>query len=268
MLQQQLRQKDEDISAKAAEIGELKERLAELEKLKDEQQKLLSLKDTELATAQQRLAEANRVAAAPATPPAAAAQTASQQPTPPADHPAQPSPTPYLWAGIGLFALALLGWLLFGRRKRGQTPVPPRRSSFDSEALAASMVPQPSVDAPAAPAVPADPPVIDLDQVPPTPPKMDMPTWHSGWVKADAPPPAPPQAAPTPRFVPAEEPLPDLSEPVPPQASVEQRFKLARAFLDIGDSHSARELLIEIMNEDDDVASAEAAKLLSKLVGR
>jgi pilus assembly protein FimV len=38
MLQQQLRQKDEDIAAKAVEIGELKERVAELEKLKQDQQ--------------------------------------------------------------------------------------------------------------------------------------------------------------------------------------------------------------------------------------
>mgnify|MGYP002662655284 CR=1 FL=1 len=57
MLQQQLRQRDEDIAAKAAEIGDLKERVAELEKLKQEQQQLLSLKDSELAAAQQRLAE-------------------------------------------------------------------------------------------------------------------------------------------------------------------------------------------------------------------
>ena len=64
MLQQQLRQKDEDIAAKAVEIVELKERVAELEKLKQDQQQLLSLKDSELAAAQQRLAEANKAAAA------------------------------------------------------------------------------------------------------------------------------------------------------------------------------------------------------------
>ena len=58
MLQQELRQRDEDIAAKSAEIGELKERLAALEKLKDEQQKLISLKDDALASAQKPLAAA------------------------------------------------------------------------------------------------------------------------------------------------------------------------------------------------------------------
>ena len=69
MLQQELRQRDEDIAAKSAEIGELKERLAALEKLKDEQQKLLSLKDSELAAAQARLAASNQAAQAKAAAP-------------------------------------------------------------------------------------------------------------------------------------------------------------------------------------------------------
>ena len=76
MLQQQLRQKDEDIAAKAVEIGELKERVAELEKLKQDQEQLLSLKDSELAAAQQRLAEANKAAATAA---AAAVKPAAAQ---------------------------------------------------------------------------------------------------------------------------------------------------------------------------------------------
>ena len=80
MLQQELRQRDEDIAAKSAEIGELKERVAELEKLKAEQQTLLTLKDSELAAAQQRLAEANKLAAQPAATKTAQAVPASPEP--------------------------------------------------------------------------------------------------------------------------------------------------------------------------------------------
>ncbi|MEG3050087.1 MAG: FimV/HubP family polar landmark protein [Thermomonas sp.] len=302
MLQQQLRQKDEDIAAKAAEIGELKERVAELEKLKQDQQQLLSLKDSELAAAQQRLAEANKAAAraaAAAVKPAAAVQAAPQasaQVPATQDAAANASnPMPYIWGGLGLAAIALLGWLLFGRRK----PAPaPRRSSFDSEALAASLV-HPSVepetayvadpqtdaddvvdierDAPVPGPAPIRPPVvdvsrpaptIDLADVPPTATRVEAPTWHSGWVKADAavPPvtPLPPVAASAPSFVPSEDEFPEDVVPVP-QASAEQRLKLARAFLDIGDDHSAKQLLRELLDDPDPVARTDAGRLLREL---
>jgi pilus assembly protein FimV len=289
MLQQQLRQKDEDIAAKAAEIGDLKERVAELEKLKQEQQQLLSLKDSELAAAQQRLAEANKAAAAAAVKPAVA-QAAPQVSTQvPASHDAAnaSNPMPYIWGGLGLAAVALLGWLLFGRRK----PAPaPRRSSFDSEALAASLV-HPAVEpdasrdelaqrdadvdvdtiAPHAPEpvaravegdVPA--PTIDLSAVPPSAARVETPAWHSGWVKAEAFVPPPPVEPAAPRFVPVEDDLPGAAVPAP-QASAEQRMKLARAFLDIGDDHSARQLLRELLDDADPVARTEAARLLREI---
>lgn len=297
MLQQQLRQKDEDIAAKAVEIGELKERVAELEKLKQDQEQLLSLKDSELAAAQQRLAEAKKAtatAAAAAVKPAAAqaAPQASQQVPATQEAAASASnPMPYIWGGLGLAAVALLGWLLFGRRK----PAPaPRRSSFDSEALAASLV-HPSVDAepqrdvdpqfdadahvdadeiePEAPQpvagrvddVPAPAPTIDLADVPPTAARVETPAWHSGWVKAEAfvPPPPPVEPA-APRFVPVEDDLPEPEAAVP-QASAEQRMKLARAFLDIGDDHSAKQLLRELLDDADPVARTDAARLLREI---
>ena len=299
MLQQQLRQRDEDIAAKAAEIGDLKERVAELEKLKQEQQQLLSLKDSELAAAQQRLAESNKAAAVAA----AAVKPATVQATPQAtaqvpagqDEAANaPSPMPYIWGGLGLAALALLAWLLFGRRK----PAPaPRRSSFDSEALAASLVhpaaePEPAyaaepesdlepepepdhVEADQPPPVlnpiptavddvPRPAPTINLADVPTTAARMETPAWHSGWMKADAAmPPVPPFEPAAPRFVPADDDLPDV---VPtPQASAEQRLKLARAFLDIGDDHSAKQLLQELLDDADPVARTDAARLLREI---
>ena len=60
--------------------------------------------------------------------------------------------------------------------------------------------------------------------------------------------------------------LPDLAS-VPAQASPEQRFKLARAFLDVGDENSAQQLLLELLDHEDEAVSDEAARMLSKLVG-
>lgn len=283
MLQQELRQRDEDIAAKSAEIGELKERLAALEKLKDEQQKLISLKDSELAAAQARLAESNK--ATPQAPVASAAAKASTaQPSAPAPE-ASSSATPWLWGGLGVVVLALLAWLLGSRRK----PAPPaRRSMFDSEALAASM------EAPAArvhevveddepvelaiepeAAAVAAPEAADAPQASPAPvdEPARAPAWHSGWVKVDsATPAAAPAAAEAEQPAPAASPaiaeiqLPDLAD-IPVQATAEQRFKLARAFLDVGDENSAQQLLLELLDDEDEAVSDEAARMLSKLVG-
>ena len=276
MLQQQLRQKDEDIAAKAAEIGELKERVAELEKLKQQQDQLLSMKDSELAAAQQRLADARTAAPPPPATPATTAQAA--QAAQPAEQPQSSSPMPWLWGSLGLVVMALLAWL-FVRRTPKTTPKSPPRRGFDSSTLAASMAaptlddaPAPAIEAEAdvdvdvdtAQAAAAEPApattVVDLADVPGTPaPRAEAPNWHSGWVKTTPPPPAPADA-PVPRFVPQE---PDL--PPPPQASVEQRMKLARAFLDIGDEHSAKELLRELLDGPDPAARTEAARMLREL---
>ena len=272
MLQQQLRQKDEDIAAKAAEIGELKERVAELEKLKQQQDQLLSMKDSELAAAQQRLADARTAAPPPPATPATTAQAA--QAAQPAEQPQSSSPMPWLWGSLGLVVMALLAWL-FVRRTPKTTPKSSPRRGFDSSTLAASMAAPTLDDAPTVEAnadvdVDTPPPaaaepapattVVDLADVPGTPaPRAEAPNWHSGWVKT-ATPPAAPADAPVPRFVPQE---PDL--PPPPQASVEQRMKLARAFLDIGDEHSAKELLRELLDGPDPAARTEAARMLREL---
>ena len=290
MLQQELRQRDEDIAAKSAEIVELKERLVALEKLRDEQQKLLSLKDSELAAVQARLAEANRAeqvrTAAPAT-------KASTQQAAPVEATDKPAVMPWLWGGVGVVALALLAWLVTGRRK--QAP-PPRRSVFDSAALAASM-PAPALhdDEKAAQAVRDE---VDLEEthaaeaVAPVeaalesrveaaidtplaaaPAAADAPAWHAGWTAPAAP--APQQEAPAEMVagsaVAEAQPVvgDDLSDPaaVPAQASPEQRFKLARAFLDVGDEFSAQQLLLELLDHEDEAVSGEAARMLGKLVG-
>lgn len=271
MLQQQLRQKDEDIAAKSAEIGELKERVAELEKLKQQQDQLLSMKDSELAAVQQQLAEARKAAmAAPASKtPAPATQQAAQtaQPAQSAEQTQAPSTMPWLWGGLAFIGMALLAWLVVRRGPRSK-PKPPTRRGFDSESLAASMAPPVQNDAPrdepvrTADEVPEPATtVVDLSEVPPvSAPRGEAPNWHSGWVKTTAAAAPAPAEAPKPRFVPQE---PDL--PPPPQASGEQRMKLARAFLDIGDEHSAKELLRELLDGPDPALRNEAARLLREL---
>lgn len=282
MLQQQLRQRDEDLAARTAEIGELKDRVAQLENLQAQQRQLLSLKDSELAAAQQRLAEVRTAAPSAATSvqPGSDSQTAAQASQP--DAPASTSSAlPWIWGSLALLGLALLAWLL--SRRKSRTPAAPRRS-FDSEALAASMVlplhdgkeemaarsgfsaepPAAMVVAPGMPAAAEAVPhvVVDLDKVPTTPaPRMETPAWHSGRWENAAPPPPPPIVAPlTPSFAAA-----DRSAIPAPQASAAQRLKLAMAFVDIGDDTSAREMLRELLDESDPAARTEAARLLREL---
>lgn len=282
MLQQQLQQRDEDLAARKAEIGELKERVAELEKMKQQQEQLLTMKDSELAAAQQRLADSRTAASTPATAAAATAPalapTATQAIQPvPEPKPETPQMVPWLWIGLAVLVIALVAWLLL-RRRRSPT-VPAQRRSFDSEALADSMrtpfvvastttAAEDSADA-GIPVAATGARVVDIaDPATVTPPR-ETPTWHSGgWVNADPEPEAP--ASSSPRFVPPEDqPLaaePSLGEPpatVPPSA--QQRVRLARAFLDIGDEHSAKQLLRELVVDPDPGARAEAAKLLREL---
>lgn len=283
MLQQQLRQRDEDLAARQAEIGELKDRVAELENLQKQQQQLLAMKDSELAAAQQRLAETRKAEAAAAgmapttttTPPAGQAQATTQAPR--TDAPKSTSTAmPWIWGSLALLGLALLAWVL--RRRSAPATVAPRRA-FDSEALAASMLPPSREEYGAANAAHGSPmvssppdvssvdtvrrePVIDLDRVASTPsPRIETPAWHSGaWVKAAPPPAAPVVAASIPSFVQGDPPADST-----PQASAAQRLKLATAFLDIGDDASAQQLLRELLDDTDPAARAEAARMLREL---
>ena len=206
MLQQQLRQKDEDIAAKSAEIGDLKERVAELEKLKQQQQQLLSMKDSELAAAQQKLADARTTVTAAAVPPTTpAAQTA--QTTQAAEKPQAPNSMPWLWGGLAFIGMALLAWLFMRRRPKAQPPKEPSRRGFDRETLAAGMLATTAneqVVSREAVVVEEDVPlrpapkqvVIDVADVPTTPvQRTETPNWHSGWTKSaeQTPPAAPPE---------------------------------------------------------------------------
>ena len=68
MLRNDLRQANEDLAARDAEVEELRARLAEVEALQRKQAQLLDLKDSELAAVQQRLAESRADGAAADSP--------------------------------------------------------------------------------------------------------------------------------------------------------------------------------------------------------
>lgn len=268
MLQQELAQRDEQIAAKSAEIGELKERVAELERIRNEQQQLLSMKDTELAAAQHRLATTNQT---PATP----AQTAAETPAPATSG----KGLYYLGGGLGVLLVGLLVWFAVKRRK----PEPPaRRRAFDHDALAASMerieqqragvraaaeAAAPATAPPAAP--PASAGAEDKAKPASAGARQDVPAWHSGWVVKGTEPRTDTSAPPASGAGEPPHPEPALSaatEP-PARASAEQRFKLVDAFLDMGDRHSAEQLLAELLNDENEEVSVKAGKMLARLMG-
>lgn len=250
MLQQQeLIQTREALAARDAEVQELKARLADLEQLQQQQQQLIQMKDGELAAAQQRLAQSNQQPASTL----AQAEPAAQ---------AQDAATlPWLWIGLGLLATALLAWWLSARRKgeRGGRKPSYGFASAGAAPVAASKPSTPAAakaPAPAAAAAPAAVPVPDPVAEPDArPAAVDSwasvpaaaagasPTWHAG---GDA------QGA--------------AVAPLNPAPAGQERIELARAYLDLGDTDTARSLLQEVADFGDAGARGEAQRLLRELV--
>ena len=269
MLQQQLQEARETLAARDAEVGELKSRVAELEKLQQQQQQLIAMKDSALATAQQNLARTN--AGAPAT------QAAVQPPPSSRDAGAGL----WLWGGVALLVLALLGWLLSRRRR----PAAATRG-FDTAAMAASI---PGTTAPAADAwsdgdtneddaivgefesndssfalaeddvgdaeaVEADANAdIDRDT---TATAGDTSPTAPHWTAAPA------LVGTVPTWHGAEA---AAVAAIPDTRSAGEQLELARAYLDLGDDDSARALLREVLDGRDPAARETAARMLRDL---
>lgn len=258
MLQQELNQRDEEIASRTAEVGELKERVAALERIRDEQARLLSMKDSELAAAQHRLAQANQATAQASAPPAQAPDAAQGG-----------KEMYFIGGGIGVLVIGLVVWFFTRRRK----PEPAsRRPAFDHDALAASMgeidrkraESRRAAETPAA-EPPAEPAAAGTAAPAAAGARQEAPAWHSGWVVKDS---VTRTGGPVTASTPAETDAsaePD-SEP-PAHATAEQRFKLVDAFLDMGDRHSAEQLLAELLNDEDDAVSEKAGKMLARLMG-
>jgi len=241
MLRQQLQETKETLAARDAEVQELKTRVADLEKLQQQQQQLLTMKDSELAAAQQTLAKSNQVAVAPVA--------QAQAPAPTSPGAANPAPI-WLWGGLALVVVAVLGWWLSSRR-RG---VPKPTRLFDTAAMAASVPATVAIDGvaeadegeyieqAAAPAPePASAPVSAVSAAWGEGQSAREPTWHAH--------------------------APVGVEPAKAAEAIDagQQLELARAYLDMGDDNAARELLRDVLNGRDPAARAEAARLLRDL---
>jgi len=165
---EQLRQAREDLAARDSELQELRSRVEELEKLHQQQMRLIELKDSELAAAQQRLAQLEQQQSAGGTP-------------------------LWLWGGLGLLVVAAVVWWL-GRRPK-PLPIPVQRGTgFDAASLAAAV---PGA-APADPAVAVDAPEeshhaawteeapAEPEAAPDAPaPAAEAPAWHTAQAPDD-----------------------------------------------------------------------------------
>ncbi len=266
---EQLRQAREDLATRDAELQELRERVAELEKLQAQQQSLIAMKDSNLAAAQQRLAEVGKK---------------------------EPAGTaPWAWLGVLLLVVAAAGWWL--SRRRRPSPLPPapgagHAAAMELSALAAAM---PAVEAQAVardvPAVQEHAPAADQSEVE-LEAEVDaeaeaeaeaVPFWSrpSGGAPASRPPRQEPvlspDAAPVPGAdgAPAEPaaqdtdtwPAADMASlaPLNPAPAGRERLELAIAYLDLGDAETARTLLNEVAAGEDVQARAEAMELLGRL---
>lgn len=252
MLQQQeLVQTRETLAAREAEIQDLQARLTELEQLQQQQRQLIEMKDSELAAAQQRLAESNAQA------PAATAGA-----------------LPWAWIGLGLLAAALLAWWLARRKaavpaRKGYgfaTPATPpaRPATGPKPARAADPVSAPP--APAGPVAPAEPPPAAAAATAPSPPPAPAPLPMDAAVSWHAPPAAATGGSPTWHAAGEEPGSASAGSASTGLASAgQERIELARAYIDLGDAETARGLLQEVAVTGDAVARGEAERLLREL---
>lgn len=231
-LQQELLESRETVAAREAEVAELKARVADLERLQAQQAELITMKDSELAAVQERLATGTETTATQATE-APVAESGGG--------------LPWLWIGLGLLVVLAVAWLL-ARRAPKATP----RPRFDSESLAAAAPRRESDAVPAASPAPA-PPLQPAAAAP------AVPAWHTGAPAAsltgslaadDA------GSGRGPEFDPTA--ITSLN----PAPGGPERIELARAYIDLGDVETARELLREVAQAGDPAARAEASRLL------
>lgn len=273
MVRQQLQATTETLAARDAELGELKSRIETLEQLQADQQRLLEMKDSELASAQQQLAESQSVDSGSE---AAAAS----------------SVMPWLLGGSGLVLVLVGAWWL--RRRADATPrfraptAPARKPSGLAAGFPAAAVeraghtgpdvlnPQPQAQAPQAvqPATPAptgDPAVATpAPVVVPAPEPQSanpaVPAWHSAagnnrLNKASSAAQAGTSRATTPPAAVAD----TSAGAEDSEAPGMDRLELARAYLDLGDQDSARQLLGELVVSGNLEARQHATRLLREL---
>lgn len=240
MLRQELQQNQETIAAREAEVQELKSRIAELEQLQQKQQQLISMKDSELAAAQQRLARSNEDAQA---------------------GDAGGSALPWVIGGGALLLALVGGWLWRRRPAKAAFRAPVQPASTGPSIMDAFLKIDDEKVEPVADAQPDQPaqadeqaePAFELAPQPsraparpdPAPSAPIAPAWHvaaagNGSRRG--------QVEPTLAMQPGQE-----------------RLELARAYLDLGDHESARQLLSEVVINGDLAARQQASRMLQEL---
>ncbi|HZX78894.1 FimV/HubP family polar landmark protein [Lysobacter sp.] len=247
MLRQELQTTQETMAAREAEIRELKSRVSELEQLQKKQDQLISMKDSELAAAQHRLAQSNEAATQPGG-----------------------SALPWIVAG-GALLLALVGGLLWRRRPskpvfrapvEGAAAAPSIADAFAEPERESVRGPEPE------PMLAGEPDAIE-ETAPPAPPVREEPAFELT-----------PQPAPT-RPVAPEAPAAPIApawhvasgngrrgqyaEPTLATQPGQERLELARAYIDLGDHESARQLLSEVVINGDLMARQQASRMLQEL---
>ncbi len=246
MLRQELQQTQETVVAREAEVTELKSRVAELEQLQQKQQQLIAMKDSELAAAQQRLAKSNQEAQA-----------------------AEAGGSALPWAiGGGALLLALLGgWLWRRRPAKAVFRAPSERAPAEAAtpSIADAFAAEPMFDAP-----PPEP----LEARNEEEPSFEAPFELSPQPSASKPAAPRPAAASAPAapIAPAwhvaaadKGPRRGQVEPTLAMQPGQERLELARAYLDLGDHESARQLLSEVVINGDLVARQQASRMLQEL---
>ncbi len=240
---EQLRQAKEDLATRDAELQELRDRVADLEKLQQQQQALIAMKDSDLAAAQQRLAQSpqNNEAGLPA----------------------------WLWGGVVLLVVGGVAWLLSRRRKPSPRP-PVARQSLDRAARAGAMpegrnepVELPTLEERDEDIVASQydeqvaeaPFVVPVDEVVEEAVEESAPVEIPGFEVE-------PETIEDEAWRDAD---PARIAPLNPAPAGRERLELAIAYMDLGDAETARTLLQEVAVGGDEQARAEAIELLGRL---
>lgn len=240
MLRQELQQNQETIAAREAEVQELKSRIAELEQLQQKQQQLISMKDSELAAAQQRLARSNEDAQA---------------------GDAGGSALPWVIGGGALLLALVGGWLWRRRPAKAAFRAPVQPASTGPSIMDAFLKIDDEKVEPVADAQP-DQPAEAVEQAEPAFELAPQPSRA----------PARPDPAPSAPIAPAWHVAAAGNgsrrgqvEPTLAMQPGQERLELARAYLDLGDHESARQLLSEVVINGDLAARQQASRMLQEL---
>ncbi len=254
---EQLRQAREDVATRDAELQELRERVADLEKLQKQQQSLIAMKDSDLAAAQQRLAEATKKESA--------------------------ASASWAWLGLALLVLGGAGWWLSRRRKPSPLPASSRapRSGPSFAVLGPAvdeadgragdeLLPEPDEKivveyaAEAAPFWSQPSSVVEAEPEPGSAESRGPTLLFEASHPTQVPAPVEPEPVAAQDAVAAADSMASLA-PLNPAPAGRERLELAIAYLDLGDAETARTLLNEVVAGTDPQARNEALELLARL---